>query len=283
MSEHRAGGHDRRAIGIGLALGLIVVAVPSGVVVRLSQGDSDGRARDQAPAVLTSVTMRRLALSAGVELLSNPSDDGRFVAGTTNDTGDAAILDLTTSEFRALDVGRLDANPEDWFASRTVLSPDGTAIAVNWWGGRGVLRLVRSDGTGLRTLVDTGGDAIPYQWSRDGSMILASLVDREGVNTIALVAAIDGAVRPLRRLAGWVNESPEQMSLSPDGRYVAYDYPEGPTTIDPTSTSSTRTRAINGRLARLQGMTLRRSGRLTDGHSYFSAIAAEPSRRGPWQ
>ena len=70
----------------------------------------------------------------------------------------------------------------------TVLSPDGTAIAVNWWGGeRGVLRLVRSDGTGLRTLVDAGGDAIPYQWSRDGSMILASLVDRPGVNTIALV------------------------------------------------------------------------------------------------
>ena len=91
---------------------------------------------------------------------------------------------------------------------------------------------MRSDGTRLRTLVDAGGDAIPYQWSRDGSMILASLVDREGVNTIALVAAVDGAVRPLRRLAEWVNESPEQMSLSPDGRYVAYDYPEGPSAID---------------------------------------------------
>jgi hypothetical protein len=63
-------------------------------------------------------------------------------------------------------------------------------------------------------------------------MLLASLSDSQGVGTIALVAAVDGAVRSLRRLSGWINESPEHMSLSPDGRYVAYDYPEGPAAID---------------------------------------------------
>jgi Tol biopolymer transport system component len=224
-----------RAIGLSAALGLIVIALTAGVVGRLSGGgggDPNGRL-NRAPALLTSVTMRRLVPPKGVDLLSNPSDDGRFIVGEASGTGDAAIVDFATGEYRALGVGRLDKNPEDGTASAAALSPDGTAIAVNWsYGDRGVLRLVRSDGTGLRTLVEPAGEAIPYQWTRDGSMILVSLVDPQGVNTIALVAAVDGAVRPLRRLAGWINESPEHMTLSPDGRYVAYDYPEGPAAID---------------------------------------------------
>ncbi len=63
-------------------------------------------------------------------------------------------------------------------------------------------------------------------------MILTAIADVSGTYTIALVAAVDGAIRPLRRLAGWVNELPHQVSWSPDGRYVAYDYPESATAID---------------------------------------------------
>ena len=91
-------------------------------------------------------------------------------------------------------------------------------------------------------------------------MLLAALVDRAGVTTIGLVAADDGAVRPIRRLSGWVNELPEQMSLSPDGRYIAYDYPESATATDRDIFVLDAHTGEQWPLGRRPGTTCRRSG-----------------------
>ena len=226
-----------RSTGWGwkLAVGTIGAAAVAGLagvaVTSLQRGDNSSGAPPELAS--TSVTMRRLSSLPAVWGLSNPSDDGRFAAASTLESSDAAIVNLATGEFRALGIDRLDSSGEGGYASSTVLSPDGTTVAVNWWTEeRGTLRIVRVDGSGLRTLVDSGRDAHPYQWSRDGSMIVTAIADGSGTYTIALVAAVDGAIRPLRRLAGWLNELPHQVSLSPDGRYVAYDYPEGESTTD---------------------------------------------------
>ena len=48
-------------------------------------------------------------------------------------------------------------------------------------------------------------------------------------NVVALVAASDGAVREIRQIGAIV---PDHMSLSPDGRYIAYDAPDQPGAAD---------------------------------------------------
>ena len=223
------------AIAAVAAVGVVAAIAWSLVARPLRTSGPGGGARPPAAAAATSVTMRKLSAVPAVSRPSNPSADGRFFAASSTTSGDAVIVDLTTGASRPLGVDRLDPPDAGGYASTTVISADGLMVAVNWWKGRsGSLRIVRADGSGLRTLVepDEAGDATPYQWSRDGSMLLAALVDRAGVTTIALVAAVDGAVRPIRQLSGWVNELPQQMSLSPDGRYIAYDYPESATAVD---------------------------------------------------
>ncbi|MGE0816283.1 MAG: protein kinase [Vicinamibacterales bacterium] len=224
----------RFAMGTAAAVATAAIAWMATGASRNASGPAGG-GTPPSTAAAVSVTMRRLAAIPVVSRPSNPSADGRFIAASSWDLTDAVVVDLATGEVRPLGINRLDPTDSDGYASITVLSPDGAQVAVNWWRGRnGSLRIVGADGSGPRTLVapDGDGDATPYQWSRDGSMLLAAIVDRTGVATIALVATADGAVRPLRRLAGWVNELPEQMSLSPDGRYIAYDHPESATSTD---------------------------------------------------
>lgn len=157
---------------------------------------------------------------------SNPSADGRFMAGMMTGTGDVGLIDLTTRQYRAL--GMQAGN--NGYASLGALSPDGTWVAVDWYEGpHGSLRVIRSDGTGLRTLVLPPGDVSVHGWSPDNAMILAVLAGVDGRPMIALVAASDGAIRPLRTLE---RGQPEKASLSPDGRYIAYDYPESDDTVD---------------------------------------------------
>ena len=63
----------------------------------------------------TTVIARKLPAPGDISLFSNPSDDGRFVAGMVNATGDAAIVDLATAQYRPLEVRR--AAPGDGYAS----------------------------------------------------------------------------------------------------------------------------------------------------------------------
>lgn len=223
----------RLAFGAAAAVIVGVVAWTLGGLPRGTSGSGGGGSSE--PAVATSVAMRRLSAMPAVSRPSNPSADGRFVAASSTASGDAVLVDLSTGSLQPLGVDRLEASDADGYASITVLAPDGRMVAVNWWqDNRGSLRVVRADGTGLRALAGGDGlrDVTPYQWSHDGSMLLTAIVGHDGVATIALVATEDGAVRPLHRLSGWVNELPQQMNLSPDGRYVVYDYPESATTAD---------------------------------------------------
>jgi eukaryotic-like serine/threonine-protein kinase len=185
-------------------------------------GGGGGNAAAARNAVAGTVfTARKLSLPAGVSVMSNPSDDGRYVAAMVNETGDAAIVDLTTATYRPL--GIVNAEGTNGYASITTISPDGKNIAVSWYlGYKGALHVIRADGSGHRVLIDDI-DFNVYQWSRDGSLILTAIANPDGTNSICLVAATDGAVRRVHTLG---TEWPDMMTLSPDGRYVAYDYPQ---------------------------------------------------------
>ncbi len=212
----------RRWLAI-VATATVAVAITTTSAFRaglLGGSGGNGEAAQNAVAA-TTFTARKLALPAGVSMMSNPSDDGRYVAAMVNETGDAAIVDLTADTYRSL--GIVNADGTNGYASNTTISPDGTNIAVSWYlGYKGALHVVRADGSGHRVLVDDI-DFNVYQWSRDGSLILTAIANPDGTNAICLVAATDGAVRRVHTLG---TEWPEMMTLSPDGRYVAYDYPQ---------------------------------------------------------
>ncbi len=213
-----------RALYAAAAVALIAV-VASGLIALTSRFE-DGRQTPAASPVTPGppgLSTWKMVLTDDVWAFSNPSADGRYRAGMVTRTGDAALIDLVANTYRPLGLGGGEYG--DGYASLGILSPDGTAIAVDWYNNdnKGALRLVRSDGSGRRDLIPAPVDLRSYEWSRDGSMILALVQTAPDTNVVSLVAAADGAVRQIRSIG---NVWPEMMSLSPDGRYVAYDAPE---------------------------------------------------------
>jgi dipeptidyl aminopeptidase/acylaminoacyl peptidase len=99
------------------------------------------------------------------------------------------------------------------------------------------LRLVSIDGALLNIPYnrDQWPGVGPWGWSADGKEILALAIKSLNVprtRLIALVSVTDGSIRTLKTLPWEVN--PSGLNLSPDGRYVVYDYPveEGSTDRD---------------------------------------------------
>ncbi len=206
------------------ATGALVVALGGVLAMRPRTETQSTGARPPNAAIPAGLTTRKVEPPDAVWPFSNPSDDGRFVAGMVTETGDVALVDLTSGTYRALGMGRGDFT--DGYASLGSLSPDGTTVAVDWHDDRGgSLRVVRADGSLPRVLIDAPGDVWVHQWSRDGAMILVLVAKPDRPNSVALVAASDGGVREIRQIGSTV---PERMSLSPDGRYIAYDGPSRP-------------------------------------------------------
>ena len=215
-------------LAAALAMSVILVAAIS-ILWSPAAGDQrDGSGSTSAASSVSGLVTRKLIQSDDVWPFSNPSDDGRYKAGLVTATGDVALVNLTTGTSRALGMGRGDYS--DGYASLGILSPDGTAVAVEWYHeNQGALRIIRSDGSGKRDLIPAPAEVRAYQWSRDGSFILALVRTAPNTNTVCLVAASDGAVRQIRAIG---SELPDMMTLSPDGRYIAYDTPESAGALD---------------------------------------------------
>jgi Tol biopolymer transport system component len=105
----------------------------------------------------------------------------------------------------------------------SAISPDGKEAAYQWFNKdeNAELRLVELDGSAPRIL---GAGAIPTDWSPDGKYVLSIVFKfvNQFHSQIALISVADGSVRVLRTF-DWSH--PGRMKFSPDGRYIAYDYP----------------------------------------------------------
>jgi Tol biopolymer transport system component len=107
----------------------------------------------------------------------------------------------------------------------SAISPDGKEVAYDWFnkGGSPDLRVMRVDGSAPRVLYsDKGALAIPTDWSPDGKHILTLIVTPEDTFEIALISVADGSVRVLKAL-DWFSL---KVKFSPDGRHIAYDFPQ---------------------------------------------------------
>ena len=157
------------------------------------------------------------------------SSDGRFLIyrdGYVSEKGKehhVFVLNLQTRERRRLTkAGTGDAGDV------AALSGDGKEIAYQWFNPAGIreLRIIGIDGSADRIIYsnpDLSNWLDPMDWSPNGSHVLAILRVGGGTYQIVLVSVANGSVRVLRSFDWYPQWG--KMSFSPDGRYVAYDFP----------------------------------------------------------
>ncbi|MBI3490204.1 MAG: PD40 domain-containing protein, partial [Acidobacteria bacterium] len=153
----------------------------------------------------------------------SPSPDGRYLTFLQIGTGALAVRDLKEGTTRIL---AREAGGSMFYSA---FSPDGRQVAYAWAAQKG--KDIKSD---LRIVPLTSGDSTPprlvyrneemtqirpFGWTPDGTHVLVLRSLRDGTNQIAMVSVQDGSIRVLKSLT-WNYTA---MSLSPDGRYIAYD------------------------------------------------------------
>jgi serine/threonine-protein kinase len=172
-----------------------------------------------------AVTVRRFGQPDDVAFDGIPSADGRYLPYIESKAGNLILLDLTTGGKRPLTQfagfqssgGNINTGPS--------MSPDDSRVAYVWDTDHSTeLYVVDADGSHARSLVrDTElhrwWGIEPFEWTRDGRFILVAIHRKDGTHTIALVSSDDGSVRTLKTSRQFAY----RISLSPDGRYVAYD------------------------------------------------------------
>jgi Tol biopolymer transport system component len=185
------------------------------------------RAQASGPANAgpSGLVARQVWTGPDVDTLGSTAADGRFLSFTDWRTGDLAIRDTASGEKRQLThKGTWDESPEE--AEISVVSPDASQIAYSWLSKDLIyeLRLISRDGGQPRVLYrnDQMQWLRPCAWSPDGRTLAVELSRRDRTTQLALVSLSNGAVRVLRSF-DW--RGPTAMEFSPDGRYLAYDFP----------------------------------------------------------
>jgi Tol biopolymer transport system component len=182
-------------------------------------------ARLDAAAPAPGPMARRLWSGTGVDLEGAPTADGRYLTFVDWETGDVAVRDLASGTSR-----RLTRNPRldvaDGFANASAPSPDGKRVAYAWFNnaaGAFELRIVGMDGSGEQVLFSRPAEYVMHlAWMPDGRAVAIAFKRSDGTHQIAIVTLADRRVRALRTF-DW--RAVTRISVSPDGRYLAYDFP----------------------------------------------------------
>jgi Tol biopolymer transport system component len=169
----------------------------------------------------TTITLRQVWAGPDADTSGRPSPDGKYLSYIDWGTGDLAVLDLATGEKRRLTTQTFFK--ADSYAYSPVWSPDGKDLAYLW--GDRQLRIIGLDGSPPRLVSEQTG--VPVAWFPDGSDLWTVAKRDEDLRRfyrIERVALSDGRVRVLRAFDLPMNDHRPNVSLSPDGRYIAFDY-----------------------------------------------------------
>lgn len=181
-----------------------------------------------------SQTARQIWTGADVDGMGAPSLNGRILSYTHWETGDLAIRDLATRQSRRLtDTGGWEKSGD--FAELSLPSPDGSHVAYAWFHDRHArekkfstydLRLIgTAPGSRARIIYQSEdlGWVSPVAWTPDGQhLVIVRHRQKEGTD-VALLTIGTGTIRTIR--AHGEKASVRRASVSPDGRFVAYDLP----------------------------------------------------------
>ena len=149
------------------------------------------------------------------------SADGRYITFTDWETGDLCVRDLKTGMNRRLT--HSDSGSGD-YAQNSIFSPEGRQIAYNWFiqkEARNEVRVIPAEGGNSRTLWRSEGFTdyiLPKDWGRDGKLVVAHILP-DRTSQLAMLTPQDGFIHALKSFS-WQNFN---ASLSPDGRWIAYD------------------------------------------------------------
>lgn len=177
------------------------------------------------------VTLRRVWAGTDVDGMGSPSPDGRYLSFVHWDTGDLGLRDLVAGETRLLtNKGNWDENEE--FAEFSVISPDGRQIVYAWFNEDSFydLRVIGVKGVSggeLPRVLYSNPEMeyiVPAAWFPDGERVLAVFQRKDSTAQIGIVDTESRSVSVLKTVDWrWSGKT----ALSPDGRYVLYDFPDG--------------------------------------------------------
>ena len=171
------------------------------------------------------VTIRKLQIKDAIRPWT-VSADGRYLGATDFVTFNPSVIDLVKGQSRNL-TDYANRPGERGFSQYGAISRDGKQIAFwhyKYGSTEGNLRVIGTDGKGERTLYrskDAVSWGIPDDWSPDGKHVVVQQDD--GV-AFGLVSVADGSVRVIKTFEP-VRRYRPKIVFSPDGRYLAYDYP----------------------------------------------------------
>lgn len=155
----------------------------------------------------------------------SPTPDGRFLVGVHQETGDVEVREVATGAVRLLT--HMEKPWESGMTDAARVSPDGKRVAFNWWEpglGRYVLRVIDMDGSHPAIIYSDSATSYiwPESWTPRGDAIVCWRIAADHIRHIVLVPVSGGSARLLKTLD---ERGAGRMSLSPDGRYLAYDRP----------------------------------------------------------
>jgi Tol biopolymer transport system component len=163
-----------------------------------------------------------------LSLPGDASPDGRLLSYVDWNTGNGelAVMEIATGKKRCL-THKAPGDESWYFVEYSVFSPDGKKLAFNRWKDDDTtdLYIIDVDGSGERVLL-SGEDVYDFMlndWTHDGKLILGVLQKKDKMNNIAYVSAIDGNLHVIKELD---KRSPGKLSISPDGHWIAYDFPQ---------------------------------------------------------
>lgn len=223
---------SRRRVGAVSCAALLALAALAGMEpVRGSiAGAGDTLSNQESTAALArSITLRKVPDELLSDFGSHMSGlhffDGNYATGM-GDARDLIVRDFTTNTTKIL--------VDNVWAYSSIISPDGKHVAYTILSGDKKeydLCLIDLDGSNPRTLFrgerSEGSEGLyPEQWSLDGKQILVALEYRDEPDSIqlALISVENGSIHELKKFNGSFSFS----SLSPDGKYLAYDLPQQP-------------------------------------------------------
>jgi len=217
-----------------LQLGRLAVAF-----IVMAQAQAPPGTAAQEGSNVSRVTVRRVLTAGDYMGLSGSSvsADGRYLTFIDWTTGDLAVHDLVTGENRRVTNKGPMSKVMEFAEFFMQFSRDGKQLAYIWDRNGYELRVINLDGSASRLVYrNEEAEVLAFDWSPDGKYI-AALVPKAsgtGTNQIALIRATDGSMQRLKDLSG---PAPTdlihmrlmrlmRMSFSPDGRFLAYDFPE---------------------------------------------------------
>lgn len=185
-------------------------------------------AMGEKPAVALSIRKIPLPIKSGWFWQTSP--DGRYVTYAPAQSEDVAVCEISTGKSWVVFQGT-KGKEEPW--SDALFSADGQHVSIDVSGT--MIYVVRTDGTALRKLYETGGNkerVTNLGWSADGSQVIAKFwpADDKADRIIMALDAKTGARNDLARIS---NVGPKDGTgwLSPDGRYLTRAKPTYPRTI----------------------------------------------------